>query len=88
LRRVFYAAQYLKENKLATECTRVQVKAEKTQKPARLVDLGIVVDVPVALDEQHRKGVEEAVHDGLIHNTSLQPTPIALSVNSSVLAGL
>ncbi|HET6932205.1 MAG TPA: OsmC family protein [Candidatus Acidoferrum sp.] len=82
----FYAAQYLKKKGLATEGTLVRVFAEKAKNPARLDNFKIEVDVPARVDEEHRKGVEEAVHHCLIHNTLQHPPAITLDVRSAALA--
>jgi uncharacterized OsmC-like protein len=76
----FYAAQYLNKRKLAAEGTRVRVTAEKLLGPARLDNFRIEVEVPLGINEEHRKGVEDAVHHCLIHNTLLQPPRIAIDV--------
>jgi len=76
----FYAAQYLKKKGLAGEGTMVRVTAEKAKSPARLDNFRIEVDVPAALDEEQRKGVEDAVHHCLIHNTLLHSPKIELDV--------
>src|SRR3954469_7419925 len=76
----FYAAAYLKKHKLAEQGTRVRVTAEKAKGPARLENFRIEVDAPVALTDEQMKGVEEAVHHCLIHNTLLQPPKIELVV--------
>jgi putative redox protein len=82
----FYAAQYLKKRKLATEGTRVRVSAEKLLNPARLDNFHIEVEVPLHIDQEDRKGVEQAVHHCLIHNTLLQPPHIAIEVQAAALA--
>ncbi len=76
----FYAAQYLKKRKLATEGTRVRVTAEKLLGPARLDNFRIDVEVPFGIGDEERKGVEDAVHHCLIHNTLLQPPRIAIEI--------
>lgn len=78
----FYAAQYLRKHKLATEGTRVKVSAEKRRDPARLDDFRIAIETPVELGEQHRAGVEAAVHHCLIHNTLLRPPKIAIEIRA------
>jgi uncharacterized OsmC-like protein len=83
----FYAADYLKRQKLAVEGTRVRVTAEKAKDPARLDNFKIEVDVPAELSEEHRKGVEEAVHRCLIHNTLMHPPKIELEVKGAALVG-
>ena len=82
----FYAAQYLRKHKLATEGTRVRVTADKLKDPARMGNFRIAVETPTALTEQHRGGVESAVHLCLIHNTLLQPPSITIEITQSVVA--
>ncbi len=78
----FYAAQYLRKFKLATEGTKVRVTAEKLKEPPRLGIFTIEVDSPVELSEEHKAGVERSVHHCLIHNTLLHPPKIELVVKS------
>ena len=80
----FYAAQYLRKFKLATEGTRVRVTAEKVKDPARIENFRIEIETPVDLSEQHRAGVERAVHHCLIHNTLLHPPQIAIEIKQVV----
>jgi putative redox protein len=82
----FYAAQYLRKHKLATEGTRVRVVAEKEKNPARVDHFRIEIDVPVQLDEVHQAGAEEAVRHCLIHNTLLHPPQIEFTIKSVALA--
>ena len=81
----FYAAQYLRKKGLATEGTVVRVFAEKAKNPSRLDNFKIEVDVPAALDEEHRKGVQDAVHHCLIHNTLQHPPTITLDVRPAAV---
>jgi len=76
----FYAAQYLRKFQLATEGTRVRVLADKAKDPARLDNFRIEIDTPVELTEQHREGIERAVHHCLIHNTLLHPPKIFIEI--------
>ena len=81
----YYAAQYLRKNKLATEGTRVRVTCEKVKDPlARMTNFVIEVDAPVELSEAQRIGVEEAVEHCLVHNTLLHPPKIELKVAGPV----
>jgi len=84
----FYAAQYLRKRRLATEGTRVRVTADKLTNPARIDNFHIEVEAPGALTEQDRAGVEDAVHHCLIHNTLLHPPSIAIEVTYPVAAEL
>ncbi len=76
----FYAAQYLRKFKLATQGTRVRVTADKLQDPARIDNFRIEIETPIELSEQHRAGVERAVHHCLIHNTLLHPPQIKIEI--------
>jgi putative redox protein len=83
----FYAAMYLKNQKLAAEGTIVRVTADKMKDPARMDNFRIEVDVPVDLSEKHREGVEHSIHHCLIHNTLLLPPRITVGVKSGALVG-
>jgi uncharacterized OsmC-like protein len=77
----FYAAQYLRKYKLSSEGTRVRVTADKVKDTvARIDNFRIEVETPVDLSEQHRAGVERAVHHCLIHNTLLHPPQIQITL--------
>lgn len=82
----FYASQYLRKHKLATEGTRVRVTAEKVKDPARVDNFRIEVETPVGLSEQHRAGVEASVHHCLIHNTLLQPPHMEVEIKDALVA--
>ncbi len=77
----YYAAQYLRKHKLATEGTRVRVTCEKVKDPLpRMTNFIIEVDAPVELTPEQQKGVEEAVGHCLVHNTLLKSPTISLKV--------
>jgi putative redox protein len=80
----YCAAEYLHRHKLATEGTRVRVVAQKAKNPARVDDFRIELEVPVELSDEHQKGVEDAVHRCLIHNTLLHPPRIETVVRCAV----
>ena len=82
----FYAAQYLRKYKLAIEGTRVRVTAEKLKDPARVDNFRIEIDTPVELSEQHRAGVDRAVHHCLIHNTLLHPPQMTIEIRQTETA--
>ncbi len=84
----FYAAQYLRKHKLAIEGTRVRVTADKLKDPARIDNFHIEIEAPTALTDQHRAGVENAVHHCLIHNTLLNPARMAIEITYPVPAAL
>ena len=80
----FYAAQYLRKYKLATEGTRVRVTADKLKDPARIDNFRIEIETTAELTEQHRSGVENAAHHCLIHNTLLHPPSITIEITQPV----
>ena len=82
----FYASQYLRKHKLATEGTTVRVVAEKAKDPARLDNFVIEVSSPIDLDEKHQAGLDAAVRHCLIHNTLLLPPKIDIQLKSRTLA--
>ena len=83
----YYAAQYLRKNKLATEGTRVRVTCEIVKDPvARMTNFVIEVDAPVELTKEHRQGMEETVEHCLVHNTLLHAPKITLNVEGPVTA--
>jgi putative redox protein len=84
----FYAAQYLRKHRLATQGTRVRVTAEKVKDPARIDNFRIEVEVSGELSDAHRAGVEEAVHHCLIHNTLLHPPKVTIAVESREASAL
>lgn len=79
----FYAAQYLKKNKLAMEGKLVRISAEKLKDPARMDNFRIEVTVPGDLSDKDREGIEQSVHHCLIHNTLLHPPKIVLDVKAT-----
>lgn len=84
----FYAAQYLRKHKLATEGTRVYISCDKVKDPVpRMTNFVIDVAAPVELTEEHRKGISEAVEHCLVHNTLLHPPKISIKVRAVTHAG-
>ncbi len=82
----FYAAQYLRKYKLATEGTRVRITADKVKDPAPRIDnFRIEIETPVGLTEEQRAGVERSVHHCQIHNTLLHPPKIAIDIRLPAL---
>lgn len=83
----FYASQYLRKFKLATEGTRVRITADKVKDPtARIDNFRIEIETPLELTNQHRAGVERAVHHCLIHNTLLHPPEIAIEIKEHAVS--
>lgn len=80
----YYAAAYLKKKSLPQEGLSVRVTAEKAGPPARLDQFHIEVEVPTALSEADRIGIDRSVHHCLIHSTLLQPPAIHITLHSPV----
>jgi uncharacterized OsmC-like protein len=80
----YYAVAYLKKKGLTAPGTRVSVTADKVPNPARMDNFQIALSVPIDLSEEHRAGLEQAVHHCLIHNTLLHPPAIGLTIQESV----
>ncbi len=72
----YYAADYLRRQKLATAGVRVKVTAEKEKGPWRLDHFRIEVLSPVALDPAQQAGLEKAVSQCIVHNTLTHPPQI------------
>jgi uncharacterized OsmC-like protein len=84
----YYAVDYLKRNGLTPEGTKVSVTAEKVKAPFRLDRFRIEVEVPGDVDNDKTRGVEEAVHRCLIHNTLLNTPDIKVEVAHCVLSSV
>ena len=81
----YYAAQYLRKQKLASEGTRVRVACEKVKSPVpRMTNFVVEVDSPVELTEKQRAGLDEAVEHCLVQNTLLHPPKISLKIETPV----
>ena len=76
----YYAVDYLKRLKVSTEGVRVRTTAEKVSGPPRLDDIRIELEFPGIVEERHQKGVVDAVHKCLIHNTLLHAPRIRVDL--------
>jgi putative redox protein len=83
----YYAAEYLRKNRLATEGTRVKVSCEKVTKPSsRMTDFVIEVNAPVELNQVQLRDLEAAVEHCLVHNTLLNPPKISIKTAALQMA--
>ena len=80
----YYAVDYLKRNKIEREGVKARVTCDKVKGPFRLDNFRIEVEVPGELDDTQLKGLEDAVHRCLIHNTLLHPPKIELAIQVAV----
>lgn len=78
----FYAVDYLKRNGILREGVKVRVTADRVKGPFRLDNFKIELEIPSGIEDSHLKGLEDAVHRCLIHNTLLHPTTIDLVINA------
>ncbi len=76
----YYAVDYLKRNHILTDGVTTRVTAEKVKGPFRLDKFHIEVKVPGEIAPEHIKGLEEAVHRCLIHNTLLHPPKMDVAI--------
>jgi uncharacterized OsmC-like protein len=76
----YYAVDYLKRAHLPKDGVHVKVTAEKVKQPFRLDDFKIDVELATELNQEQRKGLEDAVHRCLVHNTLLQPPKIEVAI--------
>lgn len=82
----YYAVAYLKKKNLERPGVQVRVKAEKAGPPAHLGSFLIEVDIPGALSDADRAGVEDSVHRCLIHQTMLRNPSIEIAIRTAVTA--
>src|SRR2546429_9200310 len=75
----FYAAQYLRNHKLATEGTVVRVAADKAKGPARLENFRIAFEIPRYLNQKALVGVTRAGPDYPVHTSLLNPPQITIT---------
>jgi len=80
----YYAVDYLKRNKIEREGVKARVTCDKVKGPFRLDNFRVEVEVPGELDENQLRGLEDAVHRCLIHNTLLHPPKIELAIEAAV----
>ncbi len=80
----FYAVDYLTRNRILPQGVTTRVTAEKVKGPFRIDNFKIELVVPGGVEESHLKGLEEAVHRCLIHNTLMHPPTIDLVIKAPV----
>lgn len=79
----YYAAQYLRKQHLAREGTSVTVDAEKILNPARLDQFKVRINPTVALTDEQRAGLADAVSHCLVHNTLIHPPAIEVEIGKN-----
>lgn len=79
----YYAVDYLKRNRIEREGVKTRVTAEKVKGPFRLDNFKVEVEVPGDLEESQLKGLEDAVHRCLIHNTLLHPPNMDVAIRTA-----
>lgn len=81
----YYAVDYLKRNKIERNGVKVRVMCEKVKGPFRLDNFKVELEVPGELDKDQLKGLEDAVHRCLIHNTLLRPPKVEIAIQAAVI---
>lgn len=81
----YYAVDYLKRNRISPDGLKTRVTAEKVKAPFRLDNFRVEVMLPGDIDETHLKGLEDAVHRCLIHNTLLHLPKIDVTIEARAL---
>ena len=82
----YYAVAYLKKKGITATVTHVSVTADKVMNPARVDNFNISVTIPGDLTDEHRAGIDQAVHHCLIHNTLLHPPTISFTIQTAAPA--
>ena len=82
----YYAVAYLKKKGVASTGTHVRVTADKVPNPMRVDNFRIDVTAPISLTDEHRAGLEQAIHRCLIHNTLQHPPSIHLTLREEELS--
>lgn len=81
---MYYAAHYLKLNKLSAEGMTVAVEAEKVSGPPRLGKFRISLEIPGVMEERHLEGARRSAEKCLVKNTLLVTPEIELTVKGQV----
>jgi putative redox protein len=79
----YYAAQYLKAQKLPGHGLRIRASAGKEKAPARMDHFAIDIEYPAALSQRDRQGILDSVNKCLIHNTLTHPPEINVKLLAS-----
>jgi uncharacterized OsmC-like protein len=79
---MYYAANYLRMQKIAADGMTVKVEAEKVMNPPRLGKFRIVIEVPGVMEERHLEGARRSAEKCLVKNTLLNVPEIALTVRA------
>lgn len=81
----YYAVDYLKRSRFPVDGIRVRTTAEKVPGPPRLDHIRIELECPGVVQEQHQKGLLEAVRKCLLHNTLLHTPKIEVDLVTSTV---
>ena len=79
----FYAASIFANSTSRPKARASASPPKRSRILARIENFRIEVETPIELTEQHRAGVERAVHHCLIHNTLLHPPQITIAITEA-----
>ena len=82
---MYYAANYLRLQKMTADGMTVKVEAEKAMNPPRLGKFRIVVEIPGEIEERHLEGARRSAEKCLVKNTMLNIPEIEVSVRAGEL---
>lgn len=79
----YYAVDYLKRSHLKKDGVQIRVTADKVTGTFRLDNFRIAVELDTELNEEQLKGMNDAVHHCLIHNTLLHPPKVEFKLKAT-----
>ena len=80
---MYYAANYLRMNKIAADGMTLTVEADKATNPPRLGAFRIAIDIPGPKEERHLEGARRSAEKCLVKNTLLTAPQIELTVRAT-----
>lgn len=83
---MYYAAHYLKLNKLPAEGMTLSVEAEKVMNPPRLGKFKIAIEMPGVIEERHLDGARRSAEKCLVKNSMMIAPEIDLTVRVAAAA--
>ncbi|MFN0101835.1 MAG: OsmC family protein [Bryobacteraceae bacterium] len=79
---MYYAANYLRMQKLPADGMTLTVEADKAMGPPRLGKFRVAIDIPGLTEERHLEGARRSAEKCLVKNTLLVTPEIELTVRA------
>ena len=83
----FYARRYLSRHSLPAEGLSVVASYAMAERPARVSDINVSIDVPAGLPGDHRERLLAVASHCTVHNTLAIPPRVSIDLGSLVGAG-